>query len=113
MAELLRSYPENMGKRTSYALMKSTNVNKLSSIAGSVITPEAWALFEDTDLKTGELRKVLTIKADGELFGTVSKTFIDAFEDIVNFFGGDCGQIHVVGGTTKAGREFITCCIVD
>ena len=109
---ILRNYPENINKRDMYKLTQNSNVQKLSAIAGSTITPEQWVLYEDEDLKTGEVRKVLVNNADGEKFATVSRTFIDSFEKAVDNLGDDPGEILIVSGTSKAGRDFINCEIV-
>ena len=109
---ILRQYPESMSDRDAYRLTKAVNVNKMQSAVGSVITPQKWVEFEDTDTRTGDLQKVLVIEADNELFATVSRTFIEAFDGMVEYFGSDVGEIKVIGGKSKAGREYITCEIV-
>ena len=109
---ILRAYPDNLDKRTMYKLTQNANVQKLSTIAGSVITPEKWVLYEDANIKTGEIGKVLVIEADKEMFATVSRTFIDSFEKAVDNLGEDLGEILVAPGTSKAGRDFINCEIV-
>ena len=109
---ILRNYPENINKRDMYKLTQNSNVQKLSAIAGSTITPKQWVLYEDADLKTGEVRKVLVINADGETFATVSRTFIDSFEKAVDNLGEDLGEILIASGTSKAGRDYINCEIV-
>lgn len=109
---ILRAYPDNLDKRTMYKLTQNANVQKLSTIAGSVITPEKWVLYEDANIKTGEIGKVLVIEADKEIFATVSRTFIDSFEKAVDNLGEDLGEILVAPGTSKAGRDYINCEIV-
>ncbi len=112
MANVINYYPEAMDKRTQYKLMNAQAAQKMSAAAGSVLTPENWIIYEDADVKTGEVRKVLVVEASGEIFATVSKTFIENFEKAVDFFGADLGQIEVIQGTSKGGREYITCGIV-
>lgn len=109
---IIRQFPEDLDNRSIYKLTNSQNAQKMSAAAGSVLTPEKWVIFEDADIKTGELRKVLVIEAQGEVFATVSKTFLDNFEKAVNYFNGDVGQIQVIQGVSKGGRDFITCGIV-
>lgn len=109
---ILRSYPENISKRDMYKLTQNSGVQKLSEAGGSVITPEQWVLYEDADVKTGEVRKVLVIAAGGETFATVSATFIDNFMKAVDNLGEDLGELMIVSGTSKAGRSYITCEIV-
>ena len=103
---------QNINKRDMYKLTQNSNVQKLSTIAGSTITPRMWVLYEDDDIKTGENRKVLVINADGETFATVSKTFIDSFEKAVDNLGEDLGEILIASGTSKAGRDYINCEII-
>lgn len=112
MSKILNQYPVDMDKRTAYRLTKANTVKKVSEIAGSVINPSAWILYEDQDEKTGELKTVLTIEDNGELFGTISKTFIKAFIDAADFFGDELGSVKVISGKSKAGREYVTCEIV-
>jgi hypothetical protein len=70
---IIKSFPEELTKRDAYKLTESQTTHKLIELAGSIIEPEKWVLFEDED------KTVLTIEADGELYGTISGTFIDAF----------------------------------
>ena len=108
--EVIRAYPENMDKRMSYNLMNSNETHKMSDAEGSVLQVKAWVIYEDEDPRTHEVKKVCSIQtADDEIFGTISPTFIREFEKIVNFFGGDVGDIKVISGTSKNGRTFITC----
>lgn len=109
---ILNKFPTDIGKRDAYRLAKAQDVNKMQTLAGATITPEKWVLFEDPDPKTGEIKTVLVIEANGEKFGTISKTFIDTFLDAAEEFGEDLGEIAIIGGTSKAGRDFITCEIV-
>lgn len=107
MSKILAQHPHDMSKRDAYKITRG-EAKKIKDIAGSVITPEMFALYEDTDLKTGELKKVLTIIADGEKFGTISPTFIREFMDAAEEFDGDIGPIKIVTGETKNGREYVT-----
>lgn len=111
--EVIKSYPENLDKRELFRLMNSNETGKMSDAEGSVISPRAWVIFNDADAKTGEVKKVVVIDTkDGELFGTISNTFITEFEKIVDYFGGDPGDIKIISGESKAGRTYITCDIV-
>ena len=110
--EIIKSFPEDMSQREAYKLMKSPEVKKMSDAEGSVIEVKQWLKYSDTDLKTGEIKEILTVcTEDGEMFGTVSTTFMREFDDIVKFFGDDVGAIRVVSGKSKAGRTFITCTV--
>lgn len=110
--EVLQKFPNNMDARTQYKMMKSPEVKKMSDAVDSLLEVKSWLSYTDVDSKTGEIREILTIETqDGEMFGTVSATFRREFADIVNFFGEDVGVIKVLGGSSKAGRNFITCTV--
>ena len=110
--EVIKKFPETMDDRTSYKMMKSMEVKKMSDAEDSILEVKSWVKYSDVDNKTGELKEILTLETvDGEMFGTVSDTFKREFDDIVKFFGDDVGSIKVVGGTSKAGRKFITCTV--
>ena len=52
--ETLAIYPENMNKATKYALMSAAG-EKLQNYAGQTINVTAYVLYENTDVKTGEV----------------------------------------------------------
>lgn len=109
--EVIKMYPENLGKRDTYRIMNSNETKKMLDAEGSELEVVAWVIYEDDpDAKTGEVKKVLSIQtADGEIFGTISPTFIKEFEKIADYFGEDVGNIKVITGTSKAGRTFVSC----
>ena len=104
-------YPETPSKKVTYALTMSPKMRNMKELKGSTLEVSAWCKYEDVDAKTGELRQILSVMTpEGEVFGTNSATFIDDFEKMVQLFGADgVDAIEVVSGTSKAGREFITC----
>ena len=53
--------------------------------------------------------KVLVIEAAGEMFGTISKTFIREFTALVDEMGEDLGDIKIITGTSKKGRDYVSC----
>ena len=110
--QLVKLFPSDLDARSAYKMMKSPEVKKMSEADGSVLEVKSWIQYIDTDSKTGEQKEVLTIATtDGEMFGTISVTFLREFLDIVNFFGDDVGMIRVVSGKSKAGRNYITCTV--
>lgn len=107
----IRFFPEDMDPRTQYKLIKSPDSQKMSSAEGSVLEVKSWILFTDEDV-SGDEREVLVIEtADGEIFATVSEIFKREFLGIAEYFGDDVGDIRVVGGKTRNGRNFITCTV--
>lgn len=110
--DVVAKFPVDMDNRTAYKLMKSPVVKKMADAVDSILEVKSWLVFTDIDSKTGEEHEVLAIETvDGELFGTISATFRKEFADIVKYFGPDVGAIKVVGGKSKAGRNFITCTV--
>lgn len=110
--EVIKKFPENMDARTQYKMMKSPDVKKMSDTVDSILEVKSWINYEDTDEKTGEIKSILAIETtDGEMFGTVSATFMREFTDITKFFGDDVGAIKVIGGKSKSGRNYITCTV--
>lgn len=111
--EVLKCYPNDLNKKDKYRMMKSRAIQKMSAMDGNFIKPRAWILYNDTDFSTGEMKKVLTVLDDatGEMYGTISNTFIQDFEDIVTIFGDDIDE----GGITpmlqegKNGRSYLVC----
>lgn len=100
-----------------YALTMNPATEKMKDHKGERIEIAAWAIYEDTDRKTGEIREILAIKTpEGETFATNSNTFKDDFLAMWGLFTG-LGEaipaIVVTCGTSKAGREFITCVYSD
>ena len=107
--KIINQYPNDLTKRDAYRLTKAQSVKKMSEASGSVLNPTAWVLYEDIDNKSGELKTVLVIEDNGEMFGTISGTFIREFCDAAETFENEVGPIKVIEGVTRAGRKFITC----
>ena len=105
--------PESMDKKTLYSLTRGQSMSIKDVDDRTVITPVAYAVYEDTD-KDGKVNEVLAIrdKESGEVFTTISQTFKRDFFDIVALMGEDDYSIRTVHGTTKAGRDFVTCTMV-
>jgi len=108
---IVKIYPENPSKKVAYSLTMSPKMRNMKELKGSTLEVSAWCKYEDVDAKTSELRPILSVMTpEGEVFGTNSATFIDDFEKMAEIFGADgVDAIEVVSGTSKAGREFITC----
>lgn len=108
--EVIRQYPEDMDKKTTYKLMNSNSTKKMLDAEGSQLEIGAWVIYEDSDNTTGEVKKVLSLgTTDGEIFGTISSTFIREFEKMADYFGDDLTDIKVISGKSKSGRTYITC----
>lgn len=105
-----------LSTKEKYALCLSGHAGKMETIKGQIVEPSAWALYTDVDKKTGELKQILSLMIDGEVFATISATFIDDFMRMVEFFaseGAELPPVKIVSGTSKAGRQFISCTVAD
>lgn len=110
---IIKMQPQTMDKKTLYSLTHGQSMSVKNVDERTVITPAAYAVYEDTD-KDGKTNEVLAIrdKESGEVFTTISPTFKRDFFEIVELMGEDDYSIRVIHGTTKAGRDFVTCTMV-
>lgn len=108
-----KMYPETMDKKTLYSLTRGRSMSVKDVDERTVITPVAYAVYEDID-KDGKTSEVLAIrdKESGEVFTTISPTFKRDFFVIVDLMGEEEYSIRTFHGTTKAGRDFVTCTMV-
>ena len=111
--EIVSNYPEPMSKKTLYDLTLSPKTQKMKDALGTVLDVAAWCVYEDED-KNGNPRTILALSTpEGETFATNSQTFREDFLAMVDMFGPDgVTSLEVISGTSKAGREFITCAYV-
>lgn len=100
--------PENMSKKTLYMLTKSPEVTSLKNVPDDTeFVVREYIVYEDTNSK-GESVEILSLLTDGGAYASQSQTFKDQFDEIVDIFGLPV-TIKKLSGTTKAGREYITC----
>lgn len=110
--EIIKTYPEEMDKKTKYRLMKSPNSKKMSDADGKMLSINAWVMYSSEDFSTGEVHDVLSIMTnEGEIYATISSTFIKEFKDIITVFGDEIDQIEVISRESRAGRKYITCTV--
>lgn len=92
-------------------VMTMAQTAKMTDAAGQIVDVDKWVMFKDADLKTGEERDVLSIMtADGEVFSTISKVFIEHFLDIVDLFSDEpdgLPAVQIVQGKSKNGRQYL------
>lgn len=82
---------------------------KMSDAAGMVIDIDCWCLYNDLNSKGQEQQVLSIMDNEGHIYGTISQTFIQKFMRMVDFFGDELTEVVVKNGTSKAGREFVTC----
>lgn len=107
----------NLTAKDIYHLTMNPKTQKMKDVVGQRIELAAWAVYEDTNGKNGELQKILAIKTpEGDSFATNSPTFYKDFTAMMELFesmGESVHAIEVVSGTSNAGREYITCSYAD
>lgn len=106
---------ENLTKKEIYMLSQNPAVIKMKDAPEDGFIPVKWLKYEDMNAE-GEIKTVLTIMdSHGNVYGTISPTFIETFDKIVDCFGpglGDVEGIVVRKGVSNAGREFIMATII-
>lgn len=107
----------NLTPKEIYSLTMSPKTKKMKDAISSRIEIAAWASYEDVNKKTGEVQEILSIMTpEGEIFATNSPTFKEDFfqmQDLFRDMGETVHAISVITGTSKAGREFISCAYED
>lgn len=108
--ETLAIYPDTMNKATKYALMSAAG-EKLQNYAGQTINVTAYVLYENTDVKTGEVIETLGMLIDDErVTGTISQSFIREFKRIIECWKDEpLPPIAVKTGRSNKGRDYLTC----
>ena len=96
-----------------YMLTMSPEIGKMSEVSDqSIIEIDSWVIYTDVD-SNGAEQEILSIKdIFGEVSATNSPTFIREFKRMVQLFETNnekVEKIKLVKGTSKAGRQFITC----
>lgn len=103
---------KDLTAKDKYFLTMSPSVQKMKDQISQRIEVSKWCVYEDLNSK-GEEQTILSIATpENEIFATNSKTFMDDFRRMVDVFAEDdieVTAIQVISGTSKAGREFITC----
>lgn len=101
-----------------YTMTMSPKIQRMKDVIGQQIEVAAWATYEDADSKTGELKTILSIMTpEGKVVATNSATFMRDFDEILDIICDaeeeiEVPTIEVITGTSKAGREFITCALI-
>lgn len=106
-----------LSKKETYKMTLAPAIQKLSLAKGSIIAVDAYCSYGDEkiDPKTGEVvtAEILSIMdKDGTVYATNSGSFQKDFRNICDIMDGEEFAIEVISGTSKAGREFITCTLV-
>lgn len=95
-------------KKELYRMTHAVKTGKVIDLAGQTVTVDKWVMYsDDPDEEGKEPKEVLTMVLDtGEIVGTISKTFIKEFCDILDVLG-ELPPLLVETSTTKNGRTFV------
>lgn len=99
-----------------YALTKSPDRSKLSEVSGQVLDLDKWLVYSEPNSKGEEVTLVSLSTKDGKAYTSNSVTFIRDFTSAVTMFaefGAEFHTIQVMNGRSNAGREFITCKVIE
>lgn len=97
-----------------FMLTLRPDTQRMKDAKGSELEIAAWMLYSDVnaDGKEQEILSILT--TEQETYATNSATFKRDFLNMWDAFsqsGETLEKVAVIGGTSKSGREFITCTI--
>ena len=96
-----------------YAAMRNSAENVKDMDEDAVIEIDGWIKYEDVDVKTGEVKTLLTIRDKaGKFYGTISETFQKSFFEAWEFFvdqGERVDRVKIVHGISNGGNEFVNC----
>lgn len=104
---------ENLSKSDIFRMIKNPDVRKIKEVGGETFSLKGYVHYTDINSKGDEV-ELLAISCEEGNFATNSKTFIDQFIEMVNYFNEE-GVKHftVVEQTSKNGRTFYQCAYVD
>lgn len=88
-------------------------IKKMKDYVGSSIDVYAYCIYTDFNSKDNKEVEVLSVMdTDGSVFATNSATFKKDFLNIATLMESEEFSVGVTCGTSKAGREFITCTLL-
>lgn len=109
--KVIRTKNEKMTVEEKYAMTMSPEIGRMRDIENQIIPVDNWMIYNDVD-KDGKEQTLLSILSDGRAYATNSVTFIETFTQLNDLFtdeGMEIPAVKIIGGTSKAGRHFITC----
>lgn len=104
---------KELNKKELYKMTMDAGIKKMKDYVGSSIDVYAYCIYTDFNSKDEKDVEVLSVMdTDGSVFATNSATFKKDFLNIVTLMDGEDFSVGVTSGTSKAGREFITCTLL-
>ena len=111
--KILNKSANDMKKSEIFGMTKDAKMHKMSDHVGLRIDIDKWLHYVDENTQ-GDKVEILSLKStDGEVYATNSATFKQQFFAILDMLEGESvDAVEVVSGTSKNGREYITCSYV-
>lgn len=104
---------KELNKKELYKMTMDAGIKKMKDYVGSSIDVYAYCIFTDFNSKDNKEVEVLSVMdTDGSVFVTNSVAFKKDFLNIVTLMDGEDFSVGVTSGTSKAGREFVTCTLL-
>ena len=104
---------KELNKKELYKMTMDAGIKKMKDYVGSSIDVYAYCIYTDFNSKDNKEVEVLSVMdIDGSVFATNSATFKKDFLNIVTLMEGEEFSVGVTSGTSKAGREFISCILL-
>jgi len=104
---------KELTKKEAYKMTMDAGIKKMKDFIGSSLDVYAYCVYTDFDSKDNKEVEVLSVMdTDGNVYATNSATFKRDFVNIAELMADEDFSIGVTSGTSKAGREFITCTLL-
>lgn len=104
---------KELNKKELYKMTMDAGIKKMKDFVGSSIDVYAYCVYTDFNSKDNKEVEVLSVMdTDGAVYATNSATFKKDFMNIATLMEGEDFSVGVTSGTSKAGREFITCTLL-
>lgn len=114
--KIIRTKNENISVKEKYLMTLNPEIRRMRDAEGMTIPVLNWMVYIDKDREGNEQSLLSILSTDNVAYATNSKTFIEAFDDLLDIFADNDEEIttiKVIGGQSKAGRHFITCAYAE
>ena len=105
-----------LSAKDKWKLTRDAGILKMSDFEGQTIQPITYCVYTDVNSEGQEQTLLSIMDSEGKVYATNSETFRREFLDMVKVFTESkepLESILIMGGTTNAGRHYITCALGD
>ena len=114
--KVIRTKNENISVKEKYLMTMNPEIRRMRDAEGMVIPVVNWMIYIDKDKEGNEQTLLSILSGDNVAYATNSKTFIEAFDDLLDIFTDndeEISAVKVIGAQSKTGRHFITCAYAE